>query len=125
LKNSRQKQSGTPKENEINKKALKDFALYANDLKNRGQLDLNKPFEIVIEAELDGNGKLKDAKFTKKEGDPNLVDLFGRMIGALNDSGFLVYLKPIDKDNPARRLFLRSSRERARCWQPWNRKHRP
>jgi hypothetical protein len=95
-----------PKENEINKKALKDFAIYANDLKNRGQLDLNKPFEIVIEADLDGNGKLKDPKFTKKAGDPNLVDLFGRMIGALNDSGFLVYLKPIDKDNPGSKVVF-------------------
>jgi hypothetical protein len=95
-----------PKENEINKKALKDFAIYANDLKNKGQLDLNKPFEIVIEAELDANGKLKDPKFTKKEGDQNLVDLFGRMIAALNDSGFLIYLKPIDKDNPGTKVVF-------------------
>lgn len=89
-----------PKENEINKKALKDFAVYANDLKKQGKLDLNQPFEIVIEAELDENGKLKDPKFTKKAGDPNLVDLFGHMVSALNDSGFLIYLKPLDKDNP-------------------------
>ncbi|HEX3281126.1 MAG TPA: hypothetical protein VHR36_07830 [Pyrinomonadaceae bacterium] len=95
-----------PKENEINKKALKDFALYANDLKNKGQLDLNKPFEIVIEAELDKEGKLRDPKFTKKEGDQNLIDLFGRMISALNDSGFLVYLKPIDKDNPGSKVVF-------------------
>ncbi len=95
-----------PKENEINKKALKDFAIYANDLKNKGQLDLNKPFEIVIEAELDKDGKLRDPKFTKKEGDQNLIDLFGRMIGALNDSGFLVYLKPIDKDNPGTKVVF-------------------
>jgi hypothetical protein len=95
-----------PKENEINKKALKDFAIYANDLKNKGQLDLNKPFEIVIEAVLDDHGKLKDPKFTKKEGDQNLVDLFGRMIAALNDSGFLVYLKPIDKDNPGTKVVF-------------------
>ena len=95
-----------PKEGEINKKALKDFAAYANDLKNQGKLDLNQPFEIVIEAELDGNGKLKDPKFTKKEGDANLVDLFGRMVGALNDSGFLVYLKPIDNDNPGTKVVF-------------------
>ncbi len=95
-----------PKENEINKKALKDFALYANDLKNRGQLDLNKPFEIVIEAVLDKDGKLVDPKFTKKEGDQNLIDLFGHMIGALNDSGFLVYLKPIDRDNPGTKVVF-------------------
>lgn len=95
-----------PKENEINKKAMKDFAAYALEMKNQGKLDLDKPFEIVIEAELDQNGKLKNAKFTKKAGDPNLVDLFGRMISALNDSGFLSYLKPIDKDNPGSKLVF-------------------
>lgn len=95
-----------PKENEINKKAMKDFAAYANDLKNQGKLDLGKPFEIVIEAELGQDGKLKNAKFTKKEGDANLVDLFGRMVSALNDSGFLIYLKPIDKDNPGSKVVF-------------------
>jgi hypothetical protein len=95
-----------PKETEINKKAMRDFATYALDLKNQGKLDLNKPFEIVIEAELDQNGKLKNAKFTKKSGDANLVDLFGRMVSALNDSGFLIYLKPVDKDNPGSRVVF-------------------
>jgi hypothetical protein len=89
-----------PDENQINKKVLKDFAAYANDLRNQGKLDLNKPFEIVIEAELDEQGKLKNPRFTKKEGDENLIDVFGRMIAALNDSGFLTYLQPISKDNP-------------------------
>lgn len=95
-----------PKENEINKKALKDFANYANELKQQGKLDLDKPFEIVIEAELDQNGKLQNARFTKKAGDPNLVDLFGRMVSALNDSGFLIYLKPLDKDNPGSKVVF-------------------
>lgn len=95
-----------PKENEINKKAMKDFAAYALDLKNQGKLDLNQPFEIVIEAELDQDGKLKNPKFTKKAGDPNLVDLFGRMVAALNDSGFLVYLKDLNKDNPGSKIVI-------------------
>lgn len=89
-----------PDENEINKKVLKDFATYANDLKNQGKLDFEKPFEIEIEAKLDEKGKLKDAKFTKKSGDENLVELFGKLVAALNDSGFLTYLQPISKDNP-------------------------
>ncbi len=105
-KTAKQNNLDLPKEGEINKKALKDFAAYANDLRSQGKLDLNKPFEIVIEAELDENGKLKDPKFIKKEGDPNLVELFGRMIAALNDSGFLVYLKPIDKDNPGTKVVF-------------------
>ena len=95
-----------PKEGEINKKALRDFAEYANELKKQGKLDLDKPFEIVIEAELDQDGKLKDPRFTKKAGDPNLVDLFGHMVSALNDSGFLVYLKPLDKDNPGSKIIF-------------------
>lgn len=89
-----------PVENQINKKPLKDFAARANDLKNQGKLDLNKPFEIVIEAKLDENGKLQDARVAKKEGDENLIELFRDMVGALNDSGFLTYLSPISKDNP-------------------------
>ena len=89
-----------PEENQLNKQVLKDFAKYAEDLKKEGKLDLEKPFEVVIEAELDPAGKLVNPRFTKKAGDPNLVDLFARMVAALNDSGFLVYLKPISKDNP-------------------------
>ena len=89
-----------PDENEINKKVLKDFAAYANDLKNQGKLDFEKPFEIEIEAKLDEKGRLKDATFTKKTGDENLVALFGKLVSALNDSGFLAYLQPISKDNP-------------------------
>ena len=89
-----------PAENEINKQVLKDFAKYANDLKTQGKLDFEKPFEVVIEAELDEKGKLKNARFTKKAGDEHLVDLFGKLVAALNDSGFLIYLQPITKDNP-------------------------
>ncbi|HKV36618.1 MAG TPA: hypothetical protein VJP89_19915 [Pyrinomonadaceae bacterium] len=95
-----------PDENQINKKALKDFAAYVNNLKNQGKLDLNKPFEVVIEAELDEKGKLQNPRFTKKVGDENLVDLFGRMVAALNDSGFLIYLQPISKDNPGAKVII-------------------
>jgi len=89
-----------PDENEINKKVLKDFATYANDLKNEGKLNFEQPFEIVITAKLDEKGKLKNWDFQKKAGDENLVALFSRLVTALNDSGYLSYLQPISKDNP-------------------------
>lgn len=95
-----------PEENQINKKVLKDFAAYANDLKKQGKLDLNKPFEVVIEAEMDEKGKLQNPRFTKRAGDENLVDLFGKMIAALNDSGFLIYLQPISQDNPGAKVII-------------------
>lgn len=99
-KTAEQNDVDLPEENQINKKALKDFAAYANDLKNQGKLDLDKPFEIIIEAQLDEKGKLINPVFKKKDGDENLVELFGRMVSALNDSGFLTYLSPISKNNP-------------------------
>ena len=89
-----------PEENQINKKPLKDLAIRVNDLKNQGKLDLNKPFEIVVEAQLDEKGKLVNPRVVKKEGDENLINLFRDMVSALNDSGFLTYLSPISKDNP-------------------------
>jgi hypothetical protein len=95
-----------PDENQINKQVLKDFAIYANGLKQTGKLDLNQPFEVVIEAQLDQEGKLKNPKFTKKTGDPNLIDVFGRLVAALNDSGFLIYLKPIHNDNPDAKVIF-------------------
>lgn len=95
-----------PEEGQINKQPLKDFASRAKALRDSGKLDLNKPFEIVIEAELDKDGKLKDPRFTKKAGDPTLVDLFSGMVAALNDSGFLVYLKPVNQDNPGSKVVF-------------------
>lgn len=89
-----------PAENEINKRPLKDLASYANDLKNQGKLDLNKPFNMTIEATLDENLKLQNFHFLHQEGDPILTDLFTRMVAALNDSGLLVYLSGIRKANP-------------------------
>jgi len=89
-----------PTENEINKKPLKDLAAHMNDLKNEGKLDLDKPFKIVIVAQLDENGKLVNPDLLEKEGDVVLQDLFKRLIEALNDSGLLIFLKPIREDNP-------------------------
>jgi hypothetical protein len=89
-----------PAEDEINKRPLKDWVVYAKDLSKQNKLDLNQPFEVVIDSELDENGKLKNWKFTKKVGNMDLVDLGGRLMAALNDSGLLIYLKKLNEDNP-------------------------
>jgi len=70
-----------------------------NELKTQGKLDLNKPFEIIIEAELDEKGKLVNARF-RGEGDEVLQGLFTQVVAALNDSGLLIFLRPISQDNP-------------------------
>jgi hypothetical protein len=94
------------KEGEVNKKPFKDLAAYATELKNKGQLDFDKPFEVAIDTELDKDGKLIKPKVTKQVGDATLVDLGGRLVAAMNDSGILFYLKKINEDKPGTKVVF-------------------
>jgi hypothetical protein len=102
------KQTGIdlPKEGEINKAPFKDLAIYATGLKDKGQLDFDKPFEVVIETTLDKDGKLVNPKVSRKAGDENLVDLGTRLVAAMNDSGILFYLKKINEDKPGTKVVF-------------------
>lgn len=102
------KQTGIelPKEGEINKAPFKDLAIYATGLKDKGQLDFDKPFEVVIETTLDKDGKLVNPRVSRKAGDDNLIDLGTRLVAAMNDSGILFYLKKINEDKPGTRVVF-------------------
>lgn len=102
------KQTGIdlPKEGEINKAPFKDLAVYATGLRDKGQLDFEKPFEVVIETALDKDGKLVNPKVSRKAGDDNLVDLGTRLVAAMNDSGILFYLKKINEDKPGTKVVF-------------------
>ena len=78
-----------PRDNEINRKPLKDFVAMANDLLVKGQLDFSKPVEVVIEADLDENAQLVNATVVSKTGDGPLEDISKEMVRALSDSGAL------------------------------------
>ena len=93
-----------PEEGEINKAPLHDLAKYATQLRDEKKLDLSKPFEISIESSLDKDGKLVNPTVTRKTGDETLIDLSKRLVASLNDSGILVYLKKINKDNPGTKV---------------------
>jgi hypothetical protein len=107
------KQTGIelPKEGEINKAPFKDLATYATDLRDHGQLDFNKPFEVTIDTQLDKDGKLVNPTVTKKVGDENLVDLAKRLVAAMNDSGILFYLKKINDDKPGTKVIFTISQD--------------
>ena len=100
-----------PKEDEINKRTLKDFAAYASQLKDQGKLNLDQPFEVIIEAEFDANGNLQNPKFTRKAGDTNLVDLSGKLIAALNDSRILETLKKLREDNRETKVVITAKQD--------------
>ena len=93
-------------EGEVNKQPFKDLAAYATGLKDKGQLDFDKAFEVTIDTELDKNGKLVNPKVSKKAGDATLVDLSGRLVAAMNDSGILFYLKKINEDKPGTKVVF-------------------
>ena len=82
-----------PAEDKINKRPLKDWLAYANDLKTKGELDLSGTVEVVIVAQRDTKGQLHNPQVVKKSGDPQLVAVAKRLVGALNDSNALYFLE--------------------------------
>lgn len=110
-KAAKEKNIELPKEGEINKRPLKDFAAHASQLKDQGKLNLDQPFEVAIEAEFDANGSLKNPKVTRKAGDANLVDLSRDLIAALNDSGILSSLKSLREDNRETKVVITAKQD--------------
>lgn len=82
-----------PDEGAINKRPLKDWLARANQLKVKGELDLSGVIELVIEADLDSQGKLHNAKVVQKTGDPKLIEITKDFVAALSDSNALYFLK--------------------------------
>lgn len=82
-----------PKEDEINKKPLKDTLAKYKELKDKGQLDLSGAIELTIEADRDEEGKLHNATVTSAKGDPKLKDVAIDFASALSDSGVLKFIK--------------------------------
>jgi len=101
-----------PEEGAINSKPFKDLALHIDAMRNGGQFDIEQPFEIVIETELDEHGKLANPRIVTKAGDAKLVDLSAQLVAAMNDSGILYYLKAINEDNPKAKVVFTIRQDR-------------
>jgi hypothetical protein len=89
-------------EDEINKKPLIDFGVKVSDLQKEKKIDLNKPFAVTVEGELEKGGKLVAPNVTRKDGDQQLVELTKELITVLNASGVLKTLSDVAlKDSPS------------------------
>ena len=89
-------------EDEINKKPLIDFGVKVDRLQKEKKIDLNKPFAVTVEGELEKGGKLVTPNVTKKDGDQQLVELTKELITVLNASGVLKTLSDVAlKDSPS------------------------
>ncbi len=95
-----------PSENEINTRPLKDWLASASELRDKGELDLNREIEIQIAANLNQDCTLSDdAKVIEKNGDERLISVATDMVSAIGDSGMLSFLRDPNKakDHPESR----------------------
>ncbi len=87
---------------EINKKPLTDFADEVVAKWDAKEVDLDKPFTIVLDGVLTPDGKLdrEKSKFdvSRQAGDPKMIDVAKAAMEAVGDSGFLTYLRNLDVD---------------------------
>ena len=82
---------------EINKKPFEDLGDLINVKIEKKEVDLTKPFLIVMDGAITKDGKLdrdpKKSRFVKFDGDKQMLDVAREAIQAVGDSGFLGYLK--------------------------------
>ncbi len=88
---------------EINKKPFEDLGDFVNEGLAKKEVDLNKPFLVVMDGVIAADGKLDPdkSKFIKVEGDEKMREVARQAIEAVGNSGFLAYLKNsgVDKVN--------------------------
>ncbi len=79
----------------INKHLLQDFAENVKGKVDAKEIDLNAEFSVELEGVLskDGHFDIKQTKFTKSDGDKQIVDIAKNAIEAVGDSGWLGYLR--------------------------------
>ncbi|HLA10239.1 MAG TPA: hypothetical protein VJ023_06565 [Pyrinomonadaceae bacterium] len=82
-----------PNENEVNTRPLKDWLARANQMKEKGELDLTTRVDITIAANLTSTCKLAEAKVVQKSGDARLLDVAKDLVSAIGDSGMLSFLR--------------------------------
>jgi hypothetical protein len=68
---------------------LLNWLARANDLKLRGQVDLNSSSEFTVEAKLNSDCRLSDIVVAQKSGDRRLFDVVGSLVLAVGDTGLL------------------------------------
>lgn len=82
--------------NTVNKRPFVDLLVKYNEMKDKGELDLNNPVEMTIEADRNTDGTLRNVVVIRKSGDPKLIEATKDFIAALSASGALNFLEGTD-----------------------------
>ncbi len=84
----------------INRQPMRDLGEYIKNKVENGEVDLDKPFKVVLEGVLTKDGKFarEKSKFTLAEGDEAIVNAAKNAIEAVGDSGIFIYLRNMDAE---------------------------
>jgi hypothetical protein len=88
---------------EINKKPFEELGDALIDKLEKKEIDLNKPFSVVLDGTIAADGKFdpKKSKYGKSTGDEEMVSMAKMALESVGNSGILSYLKMngVDKVN--------------------------
>lgn len=90
--------TAAPNAYDINKRPFVDLANNVNDLLDKKQVKLESPFVVNAQGKLTKEGKLDPKSFRWGEvtsADQKMIDVVKEAVEAINDSGYLQYLKEI------------------------------
>lgn len=82
---------------ELNKRPLLDLGKFVLEKVQKKEVDLKSPFSLRLQGRLNADGRfdVKTTKFTKSEGDQEIIEIAKQAIEAVNDSGIFIYLKQL------------------------------
>jgi len=81
---------------ELNRQPLIDHGKYVSDKLNKNEVDLGTPFVVQAKGKLNKDGRIDKNSFKivqAESSDQDMIDIIVRSIAAMNDSGYLQYIK--------------------------------
>jgi hypothetical protein len=98
---------------EFNKRPLKDFGAGVKQMVEKGKLDLEQPFEIIINGSLNAKGRLVNPKYRVVSGSNEMTKVVANLAAAMNDSGLLAQFVKANDGKPLSNLSFRAKRDAA------------
>lgn len=83
---------------ELNRRPLIDLGIFVSELLKEKKVDLKTPFLVQAKGKLDKDGKIDKDTFKilqAKSDDEDMIEVINRSISAINDSGYLQYIKQL------------------------------
>lgn len=80
----------------VNKRPFVDLLVKYKEMKDKGELNLDNPVEMIIEADRNSDGTLRNVRINRKSGDPKLQEAAESFVQALSASGVLDFLEGTD-----------------------------